>query len=124
MSLEVVVLDDDALQTRVLQRGLTKRFPDACVNAFVDPRVASRAVLDRPPSVVITDQDMPSCSGVEFARTIREALGARCPRVVLVSSARITRSDLRLFDAHLQKPYRLDYMAGILRPWLDRVAAR
>lgn len=90
---------------------------------FSDPRSALEEGLREPPAVVITDFAMPALSGVDLARALRTRLGARCPRLVLVTGSELRRADLTLFDQLVRKPFRfaslLTMIEGYLTPRSD-----
>ena len=111
---EVWVVEDD----RTLLQGLLTLFRDRDFRArgFGDPRRALKEALERPPRVLITDYRMPGLDGVELAKTLREQLGPRCPRIYLVSGSRMRRVELTHFDQVLRKPFRfVDLLALVER---------
>ncbi|AEN73018.1 histidine kinase [Rhodothermus marinus SG0.5JP17-172] len=63
--------------------------------------------------IVFTDQGMPEVSGVELARQIR----ARYPQlpIVLITGDTEVRAERGLIDAMLQKPFRLEALAQVIR---------
>lgn len=115
-----MVVDDDPLMVRLLARVLTTRGWQ--VRAFTDPRLALESALAEVPRLVMTDFAMPGLGGDELARTLRDRLGERVPHLVLVTaSGQVAREVETLFDAILDKPFRLERVSAILRP-LERPA--
>lgn len=120
MNGEVWVVEDDrtlldGIVTLLRSHGITAR-------GFSDPRRALNEALRDPPRIVVTDLIMPELSGVELARELRTQLGARCPRLVLVTGSELRRVELTLFDQLVRKPFRfaslLPILAGYLAPRL------
>ncbi|RZO55331.1 MAG: response regulator [Sandaracinaceae bacterium] len=111
---EVWVVEDD----RALLQGLLTLIRDRGHRArgFSDPRRALKEALARPPKVLITDYQMPGLDGVELAKTLREKLGPKVPRIFLVSGSRMRRVELTQFDQVLRKPFRfVDLLAMVER---------
>lgn len=111
---DALLVDDDALMVQLLSRFLESR--GWRVRAFTDPRLALASALERVPSVVLTDFAMPGLGGEELARALRTRLGERAPRLVLITASRLIARDVEaLFDAVVDKPFRLERVAATLR---------
>ncbi len=111
---DALLVDDDALMVQLLSRFLESR--GWHVRAFTDPRLALASALERVPSVVLTDFAMPALGGDELARALRARLGERAPRLVLITASRLIARDVEaLFDAIVDKPFRLERVAATLR---------
>lgn len=117
---DAVVVDDDPLMVRLLARFLESR--GWRVRAFTDPALALESALDRVPRVFLTDWAMPGLGGDELARALRTQLADRAPRLVLITASRLVAREVEaLFDAVIDKPFRLERVAATLRD-LDRRA--
>ncbi len=122
MSEDVWVVDDersilDAMVIVLREHGLG-------VRGFSDPTRAIDAALRDPPRVILTDYSMPQLDGVTLARTLRERLASECPRLVLVSAHDVRRVERTLFDAVVQKPFRLAELVVRVNAFLTPRAVR
>ncbi|MBX3275532.1 MAG: response regulator [Sandaracinaceae bacterium] len=104
---DVLVVDDDPSMTLLLSRLLESR--GLHVRAFVEPQAALASALEVVPSLVLTDWAMPKLGGDELARALRTRLAHRTPPLVLVTASRFVPREVEaLFDAVLEKPFRLE----------------
>jgi len=115
---DVVLVDDDPIMVRATKVALQSLLSGVQIRTFVDPHRAFTAIVAAPPAVVITDHEMPRCTGLELAAALRRALGPDCPRLALVTGADISRAGLRTVDAYLAKPFQLARLVSIVEPWL------
>jgi len=117
MSRAVWVVEDD----RSLLQGIVTLLRSHGIDAqgFSDPRRALEDATREPPRVVITDFAMPGLNGVELARELRARLGARCPRLVLVTGSELRRVELTLFDQLVRKPFRFASLLPMIEGYLS-----
>ena len=89
-----------------------------------DGRQGLELIMSMQPDIVITDVMMPVMSGLEM---VEQARNMRYEGLIVVCSAALER-DYRnhraRYDAFLQKPYRIEDMATILRHLQDRLHSR
>ena len=106
-------VDDNATNRDVLRLTLAQwgidvamcETPDACLGAVDD------GAFDW----IVLDHQMPDYGGDELAQRIRAKLGARCPPIVLLTSAgREAVSARGLFDALMAKPLRRPTLYAVL----------
>ncbi|CAG1771633.1 Transcriptional regulatory protein QseB [uncultured bacterium] len=111
--IDVVVLEDDpALLNAITSHLLQERLR---VRAFTDPRRALALVLRETPRVVIADHDLPGMETARLLEQVREQLGARAPRFLLVMDASTRRTHRLGADAVVYKPFRLDDLLAQVR---------
>ncbi|MCB9594648.1 MAG: response regulator [Sandaracinaceae bacterium] len=111
---DLLLVDDDALMVRLLSRYLGSR--GWTVRGFTRSADALASALERAPTVVLTDLEMPGVAGDALARALREQLGERSPQLVLITASHVVPREVEaLFDAVIQKPFRLERVASILR---------
>lgn len=81
-AIRVVLVDDEAMVVRVVQRLLERAGCE--VDVFTDPAEALEVIRDRPQDhdLLLTDMTMPGMSGVELARAAAAA-GSTMPVVLL-----------------------------------------
>lgn len=115
---DVVVVDDDprvrTLMLHVLERA------GVAATGFDSARAALEQVLDHPPRVLLTDFSMPELDGVALATAIRSRLGARSPRIMLLTGdpQSIRARDKHLFDLILGKPWESHVVISTVLPWV------
>lgn len=81
----VMIVDDDRLVLDVLERVVRSVLPDPEVVALQDAEAALSIVESRPPSLVITDLQMPRVNGVELVAALRGGASTRNVPVVVLS---------------------------------------
>jgi len=125
--LRFIVADDDvdfrALVAHIVLRG----FPGATVEQLPDGLAALKAAERNPPSVIITDLDMPNMSGLELTAAVRESERLRHVPVVIVTGHG-TPADWKILsqvgaDAYLVKPFDAVHAIALLRAIVDRPQA-
>jgi CheY-like chemotaxis protein len=101
----LVVVDDESLVTDFLTFLLGNH--GYAVHAAANGKEALELVTRVQPALVVTDLMMPVCSGLEFARAVRESNDATRLPIILCSAApdAVSPEDRQLFSAILQKPY-------------------
>ncbi|AKF09955.1 response regulator transcription factor [Sandaracinus amylolyticus] len=77
-----------------------------------DAASALAAILAGPPLLVVLAGDRPSLSAIDLARVVRERLGHRAPRILLVSGSAVRRVDLRHVDDVVRRPYRAEELVA------------
>ena len=85
MSMRTVLLAEDSLTTRALERSILERAGYEVVVA-VDGAEALRRFREVDVDVVVSDVDMPHMSGIELCRRIRSSPKASATPVILVTS--------------------------------------
>lgn len=81
----VMLVDDDRLVLQALERVVRSALPDPEVIALDDAEAALSIVESRPPSLVITDLQMPRTNGVEFVAALRGVPTTRDVPIVVLS---------------------------------------
>lgn len=118
MSSDLVVVDDDPrirkLVVRTFEReGLSTR-------GYGAPFAALDLVLAHPPSVLVTDLQMPELDGVALASAVRGGLGDRSPRILLLTGEprAVRTKDKHLFDLIMAKPWDRSVIVNAILPWV------
>lgn len=113
-----LVADDDPGQRSLITATLRKCFPSARVEAVADGRVALAAARSHPPTLMVSDLDMPEMNGVELTAAIRsEPRTAEVPIVVAtaIGGPRDWRVLSRLgADAMMLKPFEPSQLVGLV----------
>jgi signal transduction histidine kinase len=121
--LDILVVEDNLVNSRFVERLLSKRGHDVQVAA--NGRLGVAAAAERDYDLVLMDVQMPEMDGLEATRTIRAAedpASRRVPIVALTAHASAEDRERCLaagMDDYLTKPLRLELLDRIL----DRLAA-
>ena len=100
MNLSVLIVDDEPIARRRLERMLASVPGVSVVGTASDGEQARRAVADLSPDVVLLDIDMPECDGLTLAAT------ASLPAVVFVTAHR----------EHAIEAFEVDAVDYVLKP--------
>ena len=108
----IFVVDDDPSLRGFVKRWLAARTPLE-VRTFEDGAEAVAAMAHVPPSLVLSDLDMPGLCGEEVARAAARL--PQPPRIVLMSgdASRLERAR-SLAEATLQKPFSVTDLMSVL----------
>ncbi|MDP6379791.1 MAG: response regulator [Phycisphaerae bacterium] len=118
----ILVIDDEPEVCDVLAETLVLSGNDWEIIREVDPTRALERMRDEPFDCVITDIVMPSMSGLELARSVRE-MSDDIPLIAITGKANLSSSieALRLgFHDFLQKPFDLDEVRSSVARSLTR----
>lgn len=118
MSSDVVVVDDDPRVRKLLVRTFERA--GLSTRGYGAPLAALDLVLAHPPSVLVTDLEMPELDGVALAAAVRGGLGARSPRILLLTGEprAVRAKDKHLFDLILAKPWERMVVVNAILPWV------
>ena len=113
----IVLIDDDPLMGQLYERALQRAGME--VFQLADPTRALGAIHDHAPDLLITDLNMPQCSGLELAAVLRghEAMTA-LPILFLTADDRMINQCGAMnvgSDAFLIKPVSLPDLVGTVR---------
>lgn len=78
--MKILIVDDEPLLKKVLERRVRDTLPDAECFAFTDPAEAVALARTTPIDIAFLDIDMPVLSGIEVAKRLQE----RYPRVNII----------------------------------------
>lgn len=104
----VLIVDDDPLNLRLMARMLNQ--PDVEVELAGSGAAAIAMAMKGDYDVVFLDISMPAIGGVTVARSIRQQLGPKSPRIVACTAhhqfvANQGAEEASHFDAVLTKPF-------------------
>lgn len=103
--MKVLVIEDDPAIGRILQLGLEARnnTVEVCSDGLEGARRATESVYD----VIIADQVLPSCTGTEICRRIREK--NVCTPILILSQQNDSHTKIRALcegaDDYITKPF-------------------
>jgi len=125
--LRFIVADDDVGFRDLVAHIVLRGFPGSTVEQLPDGLAALKAAERNPPSVIITDLDMPNMSGLELTAAVRESERLRDVPVVVVTGHG-TPADWKILsqvgaDAYLVKPFDAVHAIALLRAIVDRPRA-
>jgi CheY-like chemotaxis protein len=115
MSRQVLYVDDDATNTRVLSRLLRVSDTDVELTTCHAAQGARRVIEEDQPDVVLLDYNLPDSDGVALGHEVRQ----RLPNVRLYLVTALTDRDLAdvmreaggVFDGALRKPLGIEDLA-------------
>lgn len=117
IALQVVVIDDDAVERSLLSAHLRKAGHSVAV--AVDGVEGLKTVLEVNPQLVITDRMMPGMDGVTLCRALRQTKMGRQLYVLMLTGSEDEQSQVEAFEAgaddYLVKPCRPKILAARLR---------
>ncbi len=115
----ILIVDDDDDQLALLQNALEAEFPCADIDCAADGDAALAAFSRRPPSVVVSDLQMPGTDGIALTVSLRARAEAQTvPIIVLTASG--SPEDWRLLsklgaDGFVVKPVNVEDLASTIR---------
>jgi CheY-like chemotaxis protein len=112
MSMVVYFLDDEESFCEIFDEFMTSLGYDASV--FIDHKEALQEVKKRPPDVICIDYRLKGITGDEVAKQIPDSAA----KILLTGELHFKNE--HLFDAHLNKPFRLPE----LKVLIDKVHER
>jgi len=100
----VAAVDDNPMVLRMLGDVLSMSGYRTLL--FDNPRTALSGIPSAGVDLVITDRDMPQCSGPELAQQLRRGWNGHGPSLVLLTgnASELAPHDRALFDLVLRKP--------------------
>lgn len=119
---DVVLIDDEpkllGVQHRLLERAGLR------VRSFRCPKAALDAIVRQPPRAVVTDYHMPAMTGGELAGALAEALGERCPPLMLVSGRadEVPVEERARFQLVVSKPLDWKLLLPTVLAWVQLAA--
>lgn len=119
---DVVLVDDEprvlGVQHRLLERAGLR------VRSFRCPKAALEAIVRRPPRTVVTDYHMPEMTGGQLAAALEDALGERCPPLMLVSgrATEVPAEERARFSLVVSKPIDWKLLLPTVLAWVQMAA--
>ena len=125
MPLQIIVLDDDAVQIRMFNNVLYHHYKDHDLDLiFVSDGDTALEQIERNPGqpiMLVTDINHPGTDGLELARVCKEKFPAV---TVLIQTAfagdEYHASASKYADFILQKPYKINQLTDIIDGMLER----
>lgn len=115
----ILIVDDDADTRSVLQAVLEAEFPSAEIECAADGDAALAACLQRPPSVVVSDLQMPGTDGIALTISLRSRGGTDAIPIVLLTASGTPEDWRRLSTlgaaGFLVKPANVEDLANTIR---------
>ncbi len=115
----VLVVEDDsavrgAIKNALEAVGYIVKSAENCSTGFA-------LAVEEPPSLLVLDVNLPDGTGWDLLERIRVERAEDDPQVIIVSSERVSRADLRTYraDRFIPKPFDMSYLTGVVRDLLD-----
>ena len=120
MSIDIVVLEDNPLNQKLLVRFLESH--EYRVHVAENTVEAERVLASVTPGVMLVDVSLPGEDGLSFVRRLREG-GARFPVVAVTAHAMAGDRERALEaggDAYLAKPVDLQALRSLIAGWMGK----
>lgn len=82
----VVIVDDQAINLKIVGRYARSLAPDVTVHGFLQPEKALAFVRELAPALIVTDFVMPDMDGAEFIRRCRQLEGGEDYPIIVVTA--------------------------------------
>lgn len=125
---DILIVDDDADDRLLMDYAIEQLTLDVTVLTIPDARDALiyLQTCQRPPSLLITDLNMPYLTGLELLNLIKQSTNHRMVPVVILTTSQAEEDRERCYragaNAYLVKPNRVSELTGLLhsciRVWL------
>jgi two-component system chemotaxis response regulator CheY len=124
METRVLIVDDSATVRKVVKRIISQAgFAIDCFMEAHDGRDALHQIQQQPPSLVVTDINMPEMNGVELIEALKKDPALCAIPCVVIS----TEGTQELIDqvlhlgivGFIQKPFRPEELAPVLAPYIQ-----
>jgi DNA-binding response OmpR family regulator len=106
----VLVVEDDTVLSKAIHGALTRvgckvRVADTCSEGM-------ESALEQTPELLVLDIGLPDGTGLNLLSAIRQANTDKCIPVVVVSSERLTRAQLKEhgIERFIPKPFQMSYL--------------
>jgi PAS domain S-box-containing protein len=124
--IEILVVEDSATQARQLAQLLARA--GYGVRIAVDGRAGLEEARQRPPTLIVTDINMPRMDGFEMCKAIKQDERLRDVPVILLTSLSSLYDVIKGLDCgadnFIRKPFEADYLLGRIRFILANRALR
>lgn len=124
MTLHILLVEDDAAVREVLASPLQKA--GFSVTEAADVRQARAALLERQPDLILLDWMLPDISGVEWARSLKEASHTRNIPIIMLTARGEEEDRVRGLevgaDDYVTKPFSPRELIARIRAVLRRTA--
>ena len=115
----VLVVEDDSAVREAIRNALERvgykvQSAESCATGFA-------LAVEVTPSLLVLDINLPDGTGWDLLERIRSERTGDDPRVIIVSSERVSRAELRNYraDRFIPKPFDMSYLTGVVRDLLN-----
>lgn len=118
-STSVLLVEDDPAMNRAIQAALVSNGYD--VRAAESVASGLELAMDKIPSVLVLDVELPDGTGWDLLREIRKTYPQEQIKVIVVSSTRVSRMKLReeYVSTFVPKPFDMLYFLQTVREVID-----
>ena len=113
----VLYVEDNPSNIRLMERLFQER-PALRLLVASDGSTARRMAIESPPSLILTDLNLPDISGEDLIRAFQDDLAGATPPIVVLSadatSETIERLDALGVAEYLTKPYNVDRLLEVI----------
>lgn len=118
---EILLVEDDAIQLKLLEKALMNLLPDAHVRSCTDGYAALIRIGERRPDLLVTDLMMPGMDGFHLLKTLERELTVRPIQIIVQTSLGLNEIEaaggLGNGVTLLQKPLNIDVLRGLVKAY-------
>jgi CheY-like chemotaxis protein len=122
MSSTILLVDDEPMVLRILERILAQLAPDYQLLTVVNGATALSLLAERPVALIITDLSMPDMDGLALTAAIK-AVAPLCPVILMTgyATSEIKQRAVAVgVDFFLPKPFPFEQLISMVRAALER----
>ena len=117
-AMRVLIVDDDAVEVRLLRRLLEKMMPAAELDVAMDGFEAGRKLETFQPDLIILDLMLPGVDGFQVCRNIRSDERTKNVKILAISGLRADDTEKKIMaigaDGFLAKPFKIDRLRAVV----------
>jgi CheY-like chemotaxis protein len=122
-SQSILIVDDNASNVALLEHLLKLEGYD--IRVAFDAEAALQSISERPPTLVVTDIQLPGMSGLDLARRLKSKAGTSVIRILAVTAFAMAADEARALEAgcdgYVAKPIDTRHFSGVVASLLNRV---
>jgi signal transduction histidine kinase len=116
----ILVVDDEPRNLRIIQKALEKKYE---LDFAEDGESALEKIKDNTPAIILLDIMMPGIDGYEVCRKVREGLGNKLIKIILVSGKAMVEERLKGYEVgandYVVKPFIKEELEAKVKVFLE-----
>ena len=120
---QILILDDEPMMTRLLEKGFTKHKDRYTVQVANNPVDALVVIGKKLPHLLVVDLLMPVMDGFQVCQILKSNPATKAMKIVAISGKKLSASQQDFLgkncDKFLQKPFELNDLVGAIDKLLN-----
>ena len=120
---QVLILDDEPMMTRLLEKGFVKHKDRYAVQVTSNPVDALVIIGKKLPHLLVVDLMMPVMDGFQVCQILKSNPATKAMKIVAISGKKLSASQqdflLKNCDRFLQKPFEMSDLVGTIDKLLN-----